>query len=79
MAPYLNKKLMPRFVKSSEWPPLSPDCNILDFLFWNKFQENVYEGCHLKPFYNVNELQEKILQVWNEGADDPKAIRKGIE
>ena len=33
---FLSEKLSKRFVKYSEWPPTSPDCNPLDYYFWEK-------------------------------------------
>ena len=40
---FLRERLHSRFIKSSEWPPSSPDCNPLDYHFWNKIKEKVYE------------------------------------
>ena len=39
---YLKERLQKRFVKNTEWPPTSPDCNPLDYHFWNKIKERVY-------------------------------------
>ena len=32
---FLKQKLKSRFVKNTDWPPKSPDCNPLDYYFWN--------------------------------------------
>ena len=34
----LRERLGKRFRKHTEWPPLSPDCNPLDYHFWNKIK-----------------------------------------
>ena len=41
---FLREKLKSRFVANMEWPPSSPDCNLLDYSFWNEVKENVYYG-----------------------------------
>ena len=33
-----------RFASNTEWPPSSPDCNLLDYYFWNQVEEKVYSG-----------------------------------
>ena len=33
---FLQETLNSRFIKTHEWPPSSPDCNPLDYCFWNK-------------------------------------------
>ena len=76
---FLKDRLKSRFVKSSEWPPRSPDCNPLDYFFWNKVQEKVYQGRHCKPFKDANELKRRICQVWPECACDLKTIRKALK
>ena len=35
---FLQKTLNSLFIQTNEWPPLSPDCNPLDY-FWNKVKE----------------------------------------
>ena len=58
---FLTKKLKKRFVKNTEWPPSSPDCNPLDYFFWNDVQEKVYEGRHCNSFNDEDELKRRIL------------------
>ena len=36
---FLKQKLKSRFVKITDWPPKSPDCNPLDYYFWDRVQE----------------------------------------
>lgn len=40
-----------RFVNKFQWPPRSPDCNPLDYYFWSKLSEVVYE--EKRPFQNL--------------------------
>ena len=47
-------------MEHTEWLPSSPDCNPLDYHFWNKFTENVYKDCFGQSFKNENELKKKI-------------------
>ena len=47
-------------MEHTEWLPSSPDCNPLDYHFWNKFTENVYEDRFGQSFKNENELKKKI-------------------
>ena len=46
-----------RFVSKTEWPPKSPDLNILDYYFWDRVATKVYEG-RKKPF----EIRRAISQ-----------------
>ena len=41
---FLQEKLKKRFIKSTAWPLSSPDCNPMDYLFWDKIQTKVYEN-----------------------------------
>ena len=75
----LKEKLNKRFVKNTEWPPASPDCNPLDYHFWNKIKEKVYEDRFGKPFKDIAELKKKIRKVWPEAANDTKEIRKALK
>ena len=51
-----------RFVKGDQWPPKSPDCNILHYYFWNKLKEEVYKG-RREPFENLEQLTRRRLQA----------------
>lgn len=75
---FLKNTLKRRFVKSDEWPPNSPDCNPLDYYFWNAVKEKVYKGRINKPFQNVDELKKRIRKVWKECASAKCEIRKAI-
>ena len=76
---FLKEKLKSRFVKSTDWPPSSPNCNPLDYYFWDRVQEKVYLGHHCQPFQSVEELKDRILEVWDECANDHKEIRKAVK
>ena len=76
---FLQKTLRSRFVKSCEWPPYSPDCNPLDYYFWNAVKEKVYANRLNKPFNNLDELKEKIKEVWSECATNTEEIRKALK
>jgi len=76
---FLKEKCKSRFVKSTDWPPKSPDCNPLDFYFWDRVQQKVYEGRHCNPFESTDELQTQIIDVWDECATDVKEIRKAMK
>ena len=39
----------------------------------------MHEGHHCKPFRSIQELKEKTIEVWDEGATDLHTIRKGLE
>ena len=47
---FMKTELKHRFVTSAEWPPASPDCNPLDYIFWDAVKSRVYEGRLNKPF-----------------------------
>ena len=38
---FLSETLNKRFIKHNEWPPTSPDCNPLDYHFWDKIKLKV--------------------------------------
>ena len=76
---FLKEELRRRFVPNTEWPPTSPDCNPLDYYFWNDVKERVYMDRHGKPFESEEELKEKICQVWDAAVGDIKNIRKAIK
>ena len=73
---FLSEKLNKRFVKYSEWPPTSPDCNPLDYYFWEQVQRKVYENRFNRAFENENALKRRIRRVWPEVSRDIEEIRK---
>ena len=63
---FLTKTFNSRFNKTHEWPLSSPDCNPLDYYFWNKVKEKVYENRLNKPFENKRELKKWMESVWKD-------------
>ena len=76
---FLKQKLKPRFVKNTDWPPKSPDCNSSDYYFWNCVQGKVYDGGYCYPFAAIDELKKNIHDVWDECATDLPQIRKAMK
>ena len=76
---FLSEKLSKRFVKYSEWPPTSPDCNPLDYYFWEKVQRKVYENSFNRAFESENALKRRIRRVWPEVSRDIEEIRKALK
>ena len=66
-------------MKYSEWPPTSPDCNPLDYYFWEKVQRKVYENRFNRAFENENALKRRIRRVWPEVSRDIEEIRKALK
>ena len=69
---FLKQRLKSRFVKNTDWPPKSPDCNPLDYYFWDCVQEKVYDGCYCYSFATIDELKRRIRDVWDECARQSK-------
>lgn len=76
---FLKEKLKSRFVKNTDWPPSSPDCNPLDYYFWDRVQEKVFEDRHCNPFTSTEELKERIKEVWGDCSSNLKEIRKALK
>ena len=70
MQNFLKRKLKSRFVKNTDWPPKLPDCNLLDYCFWDRIQEKVYDGRYCYPFATIDKLKRKIRDVWDESVAD---------
>ena len=79
MQNFLKQKLKCRFVKNTDWPQKSSDCNPLDYYFWDRLQEKVYDGRYWYPFATIDELKRRIHDVWDECATDLPQIRKAIK
>ena len=74
----LKKRLNSCFVK--KWI----DSRILLIvIFWitsfGTRYKKVHKGHHCKPFRSIQELKEKTIEVWDEGATDLHTIRKVLE
>ena len=68
-----------RFIKTHEWPPLSPDCNFLGYFFSNKVKQKVYENRLNKTFENERELKKRIKSVWKDIAFSLPEIQRAIK
>ena len=76
---FLKQKLKSRFVKNTDCPPKSPDCNPLDYYFWDRVQEKVYDGRYCYPFATIDELKRRIRDVWDECAMDLPQVHKAMK
>ena len=61
------------------WIPIHsiPDCNPMDYFFWNNLQELV-QSDRAEQFSNVNELKRAISRCWRP-AQDIMIIRQTID
>ena len=76
---FLKQKLQSRFVKNSDWPIKSPDCNSLNYYFWDRVQEKVYNRRYCYPFETIDELKRRIRDVWDECATYLRQICKAMK
>ena len=76
---FLKQKLKSRFVKKTDWPPKLPDCNPLDYYFWDHVQEKLCNGHYCYPFTMIDELKRRICDVWDESATDLSEICEAIK
>ena len=76
---FLQETLNSSFIKTHEWPPSSSDCNSLEYYFWDKVKEKVYENRLNKPFENQRELKKQIKSVWKDIAFSLPEIRRAIK
>ena len=72
---FLKEKLGSKFIKHIEWPPSSPDYNPLDYHFWKKIKEEVYEDRFGQPFKSQDELNKKIKKY---GLKSRKTFQKFV-
>ena len=49
----------PEFIKKDEWPPLSPDCNPMDYVIWDSLKEKVYQVARYK--LSMQALNDRII------------------
>ena len=76
---FLKQTLESRFVKNTDWPTKSADCNPLDNYFRDHVQEKVHNGCYCYLFATIDELKRRICYVWDECATDFLQIRKAMK
>ena len=51
----------------------------LDYYFWDRVQEKVYDGRYRYPFATIDEVKRRIHGVWDECATDLTQIRKAMK
>ena len=73
----LNDVCYRRFINKNQWPPRSPDLNVLDYYFWNAVKEEVYRG-RKELFATIKQLKNRINLVWSR-AIVMGSVRKSIE
>ena len=76
---FLKQKLKSRFANNTYWPLKWPDCNHLDYFFWYRVQEKVYDGRYCYPFAKTDELKRTIRDVSDESTTDIPQIRRGTK
>ena len=76
---FLEQKLKSEFVKNTDWPPKSPDCNPLDYYFWDRVPERVYDCRYCYLFATIDELKRIIRDVWDQCATDLPQICKAMK
>ena len=58
------KEKCPDFIGKEEWPPNSPDLNLLDYHVWGAML-GCYQKYTPKPS-NIAELKSALLSIWND-------------
>ena len=56
-----------------------PDCDPLDYYFWEKVQRKVYKNRFNRAVENENALKRQIRRVWPEVSRDIEEIRKALK
>ena len=67
------KKHCPRFVSKEEWPPSSPDLNVLDYFVWSILEK---KAC-ATPAPSISVLKQKLIKAWSE--IDQSILRAAIK
>lgn len=75
---YLREELGNNFVDKTAWPPSSPDCNPLDYYFWDALTCEVYKD-RRTPFTSLEEIKDRVLQVWPDLASRHDIRRRAID
>ena len=64
-------------ISNTQWPPSSPNCNHMDYFFWDAIHELVMYSGRKEPFNDVDELKRAIRRCWR-NAQDIHKIRRAI-
>ena len=73
---FLREELKSRFAANTEWPPSSPNYNLLDYYFWKEVNKKVYSSHDAKHFGNEKELKDRIFSVYNQCATNFEPLCK---
>ena len=73
---FLPEESKSRFVANLEWPLSCPDCNLLDYYFWNDVKEKGYSGYDAKHFDSEKEYKIRIFSVYDHCATNVEPLRK---
>jgi hypothetical protein len=65
----------PAFLTKTEWPPHSPDLNVLDYLVWDALKGGVNEGG--RTFDTREELEAVAKRAWKQIPMD--SVRRAID
>ena len=65
---FLEETCQRRLIKKDDWPPQSPDLNVLGYYFWNAGQGCVQDGAR-GPFQDIEQLKKRIKSVWLRAVD----------
>ena len=76
---FLTEKIDKGFIKHNEWPPASPDCNPLDYYFWDKIKIEVYGDRFDQACENEEALKKNIKKIWHEVSNDLKEMRSALK
>ena len=76
---FLTQKIYKRFIKHNEWPQASPDCNPLDYYFWDKIKIKIYGDRFNQAFENEKALKKKIKKICQEVSSYLKEIRNALK
>ena len=69
-----SQNLLTRFPRPMA--PKSPDCNPLDYFFWDAVKRKVYEG-RRERFQSLDQLKKRIRRVWKQ-ACNLQTLRRAI-
>ncbi|GFR86853.1 hypothetical protein ElyMa_006063600 [Elysia marginata] len=62
------------FIAKDDWPPQSPDLNLMDYAMWDSLAEKVYMGQSIA--FTENEIRAKTKEFWIQICI--KEVRKSI-
>jgi len=53
---------VPEYIKPDNWPPYSPDLNLVNFSIWGYLQQLVYR----QKIYSIQHLKDVFIDCWSE-------------